>query len=177
MRRIEGIATGVVKEIDAEHACVKLDFPWMSASYRSNWAPVAAPMSGGKRGMFMMPELDDEVLVAFDRCNIEHPYVVGFLWNGPDNPPETTNKNRVIVTPGGHTLRFEDTDDKKKVFLRSSAGHEIAFDDTSDGQTITVVMKKTKAQIVLKDEGANGSIKLDGGGRKLELKDNKVQIS
>jgi len=176
MRRVEGVATGVVKEIDAEHACVKLEFAWLNASYRSNWASIAAPMSGGKRGVFMMPEIDDEVLVAFDHCNIEHPYVVGFLWNGVDQPSEKTNKNRVIITPGGHALRFEDTDDKKKIVLRSSAGHEIVFDDSSGSQTIAVKMKNSNAQVVLDDKG-QGSIRLEGGGRKLELKDSKVQIN
>jgi uncharacterized protein involved in type VI secretion and phage assembly len=176
MRPVEGIVIGIVKEIDAEHASVKLEFPWMNASYRSNWARVAMPMSGNGRGFFMMPEKDDEVLVGFDRCNMDHPYVVGFVWNGVDKPSEKTNKNRVILTPGGHTLRFEDTEDKKKLVLRSSAGHEILFDDTDAGQTITVKMKQTGTQIVL-DDKSPGSISLEGGGRKLELKGNKVQVS
>lgn len=176
MRDVEGIVVGLVKEIDAEHASVKVEFPWLSESYRSNWARVAMPLSGKDRGFFMMPEKDDEVLVAFDHTNPEHPYIVGSVWNGVDKPSEKTAKNRVILTPGGHTLRFEDTDDKKKLILRSSAGHEIVFDDTSGGQTITVKMKQTSTQIVLDDKG-QGSIALEGGGRKLELKGNKVQIS
>jgi uncharacterized protein involved in type VI secretion and phage assembly len=176
MRRIEGVTVGIVKEIDAEHACVKVEFPWLNASYRSHWAPIAAPMSGNNRGIFMMPEMDDEVLLAFDRCNVDHPYVVGFLWNGKDKPSEKTNKNRVILTPGGHTLRFEDTTNEKKLILRSSGGHEIVFDDTGNGKTVTVKMKETGTKIVL-DDKAGGSITLEGGGRKLELKNNKVQIN
>jgi len=176
MRQVDGIVIGIVKEIDAQQASVKLEFPWLNESYRSNWARVGMPMSGKGRGVFMMPEKEDEVLVGFDHSNMEHPYVLGFVWNGVDKPSEKTNKNRVILTPGGHTLRFEDTDNQKKLILRSSAGHEIVFDDTSAGQTITVKMKQTSTQIVL-DDKAPGSITLEGGGRKLELKGNKVQIS
>ena len=176
MTRVEGVALGLVKEIDAENARVKVEFPWLQASYRSNWAPVAAPMSGKGRGLFMMPEKDDEVLVAFDHGSIEHPFIVGFVWNGVDKPSEKTRENRVIVTPGGHALRFEDKKDDKQIVLRSSAGHEIVVDDRSSGQTITLKMKNSKTTVVLDDKG-NGSITMKGGGRQIELKDNKVQIS
>jgi len=149
MRRVDGVAIGIVKEIDAEGARLKVEFPWLQDSYRSNWAPVAGPMSGNKRGMFMMPENDDEVLVAFEQGSIDHPFVVGFLWNGVDLPPETTNKNRVIVTPGGHTLRFEDEEGAKKIILRSNGGHEITLDDAG---TTLVVQLKGGGSIKLTDE-------------------------
>ena len=57
------------------------------------------------------------------------PPLVGFLWNGVDTPPETTNKNRIIKTPGGHQLRFEDKDGSKKVIIKSNGGHEIELSD------------------------------------------------
>jgi uncharacterized protein involved in type VI secretion and phage assembly len=176
MKPVQGVAIGIVKEIDAEHASVKVEYPWFDASYRSNWAPVASPMAGKKRGVFMMPELDDEVLIAFDRSNFDHPFVIGFLWNGADNPSETTNKNRVIITPGGHALRFEDSDNKKKIVLKSSGGHEIVIDDTSSGQTITLKMKNSSTKITL-DDKSGGSIMLEGGGRKLQMAQGQVQIS
>ena len=58
-------------------------------SLRSAWAPVAAPLAGKKRGAFFMPELGDEVLVAFEHGDFDHPFIIGFLWNGVDTPPET----------------------------------------------------------------------------------------
>ena len=48
MRKIEGVVTGIVKEIDAGGARLKLAFPWLEASYKSHWAPIAAPMSDRK---------------------------------------------------------------------------------------------------------------------------------
>jgi uncharacterized protein involved in type VI secretion and phage assembly len=152
VRKVEGVVTGIVKEIDAERARLKLEFPWLEASYRSEWAPVAAPMSGNKRGIFMMPEKDDEVLVAFDHGCIDRPYVVGFLWNGVDQPPENTNKNRTIKTPGGHQLRFEDGG-AKKIVVESNGGLTIVLDDGGD------------------------FIELHGGGRKMTMRNGQVQIT
>ena len=81
-----------------------------------------------------------------------HPYIIGFLWNGVDMPPETDLKNRVIKTPGGHTLRFEDGE-AKKIVIRSSSGQTITLDDTGS------------------------SITLEGGGRILKMSNGVVQIS
>jgi uncharacterized protein involved in type VI secretion and phage assembly len=113
---------------------------------------VAAPMAGKDRGFFFQPETNDEVLVAFEEGDPQHPYVVGFLWNGADLPPESNPQNRVIKTPGGHTLRFEDASGGKVVIM-SNGGLKVTMDDTAN------------------------SIELNGGGRVLVLRDGKVQIS
>lgn len=153
MKQYSGVVVGIAKEVDATLGRIKVDFPWMKPPQRSHWAPIATLMGGKKRGVYYMPEIDDEVLLAFDQGDFDHPYVVGFLWNGVDPSPETNQRNRVIVTPGGHTLRFEDSDGEKRTILRSSGGLEILLDD--------------------KDQ----SIQLRGGRRVLMLKGGKVQIT
>jgi uncharacterized protein involved in type VI secretion and phage assembly len=173
MKQYNGVVIGLVKEIDPTLGRIKVDFPWMKPPQRSHWAPIASLMGGKKRGAFFMPEIDDEVLLAFNQNDFEHPYVLGFLWNGMDSSPETNQSNRVIVTPGGHTLRFEDTEGAKKVVLKSSAEHQIIIDDSE--QTITVKTKGLQS-IVLDDKGS-GSIKLQGGGRILEMRNGQVQIT
>jgi hypothetical protein len=67
-------------------------------------------------------------------------------------PPETDSQNRVIMTPGGHTLRFEDGNEKR-IVLKSSSGQTITLDDTEN------------------------SITLEGGGRILKMSNGVVQIS
>lgn len=175
MRRIYGVVTGIVKSLDDRkgRGRLQLEFPWLSGEQRSAWASVAVPLSGKDRGMYFMPEENDEVLVAFDQGHFEHPYVVGFLWNGVDKPPESSNKNRVIKTPGGHTLRFEDADGGKKVVLRSSGGLEVMLDDAG-GKKVTVTTPQNGPSITL-DVGGN-SIELQGGGRKVSLQGGQVKI-
>jgi type VI secretion system secreted protein VgrG len=62
---------------------VKVRFPWLENS-QSGWARVAVPIVGAG---FALPEVDDEVLVAFDHGDIRFPVVIGTLWNGVDRPP------------------------------------------------------------------------------------------
>jgi uncharacterized protein involved in type VI secretion and phage assembly len=154
MKQYPGVVIAIVKSLNDPDAQgrIEVQFPWLSDSLRSSWAPVAAPLAGKQRGMFFMPEVDDEVLVAFEHGSFNHPYVVGYLWNGKDIPPESDSNNRVIVTPGGHTLRFEDGDGGKKVIVRSSSGQTITLDDS------------------------DGSITLEGGQRILKMSNGVVQI-
>lgn len=131
MSRYVGVVTGIVKSVDDPQGMgrIEVQFPWLSDTQRSAWAPVAVPLAGRNRGQYFMPEIEDEVLVAFEHGDFDHPFIIGFLWNGVDTPPETTNQNRVIKTPGGHTIRFEDADGAKKIIIRSNAGHTVLLDD------------------------------------------------
>ncbi len=167
MKRYPGVVTGIVKNLNDPdgQGRIELQFPWLSDSVRSSWAPVASALAGKERGAFLMPEIDDEALVAFDHGDINHPFIVGFLWNGVDTPPETTNQNRVIKTPGGHQLRFEDKDGAKKVILKSNGGHQVEIDDAAE--TITIKTNSGNQFIVLND--ASKSVTVRGGGRRVEM--------
>jgi uncharacterized protein involved in type VI secretion and phage assembly len=173
MKRIPGVVSAVVKSLDDPdgQGRVQLEFRHLPDGPASAWAPVAAALAGGGRGAFLMPEIEDEVLVSFDQGDFNHPFVVGFLWNGVDRPPETDPKNRVILTPGGHTLRFEDGD-SKKVILKSSSGNTITLDDSSQKVTIET---KGLLSLVLDDDAQ--SITLSGGGRSLTMQAGTLRIT
>ncbi|HYJ48071.1 MAG TPA: phage baseplate assembly protein V [Pyrinomonadaceae bacterium] len=155
MRTIPGVVQGLVTNLDDPQGLgrIQVEFPWLDAQYRSNWAPIATPLTGGQRGQFFMPEVGDEALVAFEHGDFDHPFVVGFLWNGVDTPPETELKNRVILTPGGHTLRFEDKDGAKKVVLKSSDGHQVVIDDAA--REITITDSDARNRILIQLSGGN----------------------
>jgi uncharacterized protein involved in type VI secretion and phage assembly len=176
MKTFPGVVIGIVKSLDDPQGegRIQLQFPWLEESHRSAWAPVAVPLAGKSRGAFFMPEPEDEVLVAFEHGDFDHPFIIGFLWNGVDRPPESDPQNRIILTPGGHTLRFEDGDNVKKIIIKSSSGHEISLDDTAGGQTISL---KTKGNQNLVLDDKDQSIQLQGGGRILALRGGQVQIS
>lgn len=149
-----GVMIGLVKSVDdpAGQGRVQLTFPTMSG-VTSAWAPVATELAGNDRGAWFMPEVGDEVLAAFDHGDFDHPYVIGFLWNGSDKPPEKEVKNRIIKTPGGHQLRFEDKDGAKKVIVKTDGGLTITMDDTQQ------------------------SIEIKGGGRAILMQAGQLKIS
>ena len=80
---INGVAVAIVREnLDPSGlARIKVSFPWYSRPEDSFWARLATPMTGKNYGTYFLPEVNDEVLVAFERGDIRASYVVGGLWN------------------------------------------------------------------------------------------------
>ena len=101
-----GLVIGTVQEIDPVLGRVKVSVP--ERGHASHWAPIASLMAGGGRGAYFMPEEGDEVVLGFDRGRFDHPYVIGFLWNGQDAPPQTDGHQRTIRSVNGHEITLYD---------------------------------------------------------------------
>jgi len=160
--RIYGVVVGVVtnnQDPDGLHR-VKVRLPWLSADHESNWARVVTPMAGNDRGFYALPEVDDEVLLAFEHGSVEHPFVLGALWNGKDKPPadnaDGDNNIRVFKSRSGHLVRLDDTDGAEKIEIVDGAGKESLVLDTA-ANTITLT-----ADMDVVIESKNGKVKLTG---------------
>jgi uncharacterized protein involved in type VI secretion and phage assembly len=106
MSNMQGVVIGLVTQVKPGQ--IKATYPWLDDQHETDWVRVAAPMSGNNRGGFLMPEVHDEVLLAFDQGNPRLPYAVGFLWNGEDVPPGQDVRDRRLTSRNGHTIRFLD---------------------------------------------------------------------
>jgi uncharacterized protein involved in type VI secretion and phage assembly len=166
--RISGVVIGVVTNNKDEEGLgrVKVRFPWLSEADESHWARIAAPMAGKQRGIYFLPEVDDEVLVAFEHGDVRFPYVLGALWNGQDTPPAANddgkNNLRVIQSRSGHIIRLNDEDGQEKIeIIDKSAKNSIVFDTAENTITITTDKDITLA-------APQGTMKLDA--QKIEIK-------
>ena len=108
MGKIDGVVVGIVKSLPDNLGRIEVYFPWLSDNNKSYRARVATLMAGPNRGSWFMPELEDEVLVAFEQDDVNHPYIIGFLWNGQDKPPKTDPKIRLIRSVNGHEIEIYD---------------------------------------------------------------------
>jgi uncharacterized protein involved in type VI secretion and phage assembly len=166
MRQMSGVVIGLVKNLDDPdgHGRIQVEFPWMQQSLRSTWAPIAVPLAGKKRGAFFMPELGDEALVAFEHGDFDHPFVIGFLWNGVDEPPsdDIDTKVRRLRTVAGHVLEFDDRSGKEAVRIRTKKdGHRIELEDHPPGKI--TIKARNGAEIVLEDTPPTITIKAPNG--------------
>jgi uncharacterized protein involved in type VI secretion and phage assembly len=165
--RIHGVVVAVVTNNQDPDGMgrVKVKFPWLSGADESTWARVATPMAGKARGVYFLPEVDDEVLVAFEQGDVRFPYVLGALWNGQEAPPATNgdgkNNVRVIKSRSGHLIRLDDTDGGEKIEIIDKSGKNSIGIDAS-ANTITVK--------------ADGDISLESGQGKVVIKAQAVEI-
>jgi uncharacterized protein involved in type VI secretion and phage assembly len=137
---------------------VKITLPWSpdagGARYEA-WARLATFMAGNNRGSWFVPDVDDEVLVAFEGGDTRRPYVIGSLWNGSDAPPQSMDGS------GNNNLKVLRSRNGVKLTLDDSSGQEQMILETPGGQTVT--LKDGPGSIEIKDSNGN-SIKLESAG-------------
>lgn len=182
--RIYGVVTAVVTGNDdpMQQGRVKIKLPWLSSDYESNWASVVQAGAGPNSGAVYLPEVDDEVLVAFENGDVMHPYVIGGLYNGQDKPKLGENlfdngkvRRRAFVSRKGHRLIFFDADDASGLAIATANGSlSVSLNETKRELHVKGDMKiivESEQEIDLKT--ANVSIRADND---LTLRAGKVTI-
>ena len=152
--RIYGVMVGlVVKNYDENmkgRLCVNIPTRDEGKS-ELKWARLAMPSSGKKWGHYFMPEIGDQVLLAFEGGNIERPYVIGcipidtnsFLTGSVDK----NNQIKRIVTKNGSHITFRD-----------------GVDQNGDDDP-------TKDQITVQTANKSHTVMLDNENKKILIKD------
>jgi uncharacterized protein involved in type VI secretion and phage assembly len=173
--RIFGVAVGIVTNNQDPDALgrVRVRFPWLDDGAESFWARVVSPMAGNARGLYFLPEVEDEVLVAFQHGRPEAPVVLGGLWNGKDKTPadngDGKNNLRVIKSRSGHLVRFDDSDGGEKIEIIDKTGNnKIVIDSAANTVTISA-----DADVAI--QSANGKIALSGAS--IEIKSTSGDIA
>ncbi len=193
--RVDGVVPAQVTNAnDPEQRCrVKLKFPWLSGDYESDWVRTVQPGAGKDRGAVVLPEVNDEVLVAFEQGDLTRPYVIGGLHNGVDKPevgPALVDgggavNRRGFVSRTGHALVFFDGVGKEGVaILTGDKGMRISLNKTGMAVRISSngVVEITGSRDVKVESGTAMTLKAGTtmaieAGAKLELKAPTVAIN
>jgi type VI secretion system secreted protein VgrG len=152
------LMSGVVPARVAEHndprrmGRVQVTYDWMDGA-RTAWARMTTPSAGGGRGIMFMPEIGDEVLVAFEHGDPERPYIIGALWNGVDCAPRQgfwgdeakqtvgniaaqvaadvcRNDIKRIVTKSGNRIQLVDVRGKESIVIATPGGQKVELIDS-----------------------------------------------
>ncbi|MFI6281550.1 VgrG-related protein [Streptomyces sp. NPDC050988] len=154
--RMPGVANAIVTNVQDpdKQGRVKLQFPWLDDQYESDWTRVT--QWGGKGGGGIFPlDVDDEVLVAFDRGALDHPFVIGGLYNGRDKPTPVTDvplhdglRNKAIR----HTL--SDRKGNRVDLLSQTTGARAQGVRVASGDgRLTINLDRTKTEITVDSKG------------------------
>jgi uncharacterized protein involved in type VI secretion and phage assembly len=123
-------------------------------------ARLCVPFAGGERGAFLVPDVNDEVIVSFIGGDPRQAVVMGAVWNGRNAPPETLGGDgeRVdrwsFVGKGGTRVAIVEENGNAQIHLQTrSSGQDIAaiIIDRSGGGKIT--LKAGQTELVLDPSG------------------------
>lgn len=176
-RKEFGVVTAIVVDIvdPKKMGRIRVDFPDLADTTTegvaidqgqkrasSNWARVATLMAGGGRGTYFIPEVNDEVIVAFEHGDLSRPIVLGALWNAKDPPPATMdgegkNNIRAIHTRNGHKIVLDDSQDKPSIRIGDKDDENFIFLDLASGS----MQIKVKKDLTI-EAGGNIRVKAEG---------------
>jgi uncharacterized protein involved in type VI secretion and phage assembly len=103
------------------------------------WARVAVPRAGAQRGTWFIPDVGDEVLIAFEGGDPRQPYVIGSVWGKAHPPPEQmTAGNPVmsLVSAAGSRITIDDRADRLSIHVATPGGQSVTLSDAD--ATITI---------------------------------------
>lgn len=161
--RMFGVVLGTVAQNYAPQmpgrVCVEVPMRDAQAN-ELRWARVAMPSSGRAWGHYFLPEVGDQVLLAFEQGSIEKPYVVGcvpkdstaFLNGSAGAAHAPDNMKKRIVTRNGSAIEFTDGADPggltDKISIQTAQGqHGIELDNERGRITITDGLGENRIQI------------------------------
>ncbi|MCE8427100.1 MAG: phage tail protein [Candidatus Methanoperedens sp.] len=123
---------------------VQIEFPGRGKP-DNNWAWVVSPMAGNNKGFFFLPDVNDEVLVAFEHGDINQPCILGVIWNEKDRPPGKNengeNNIKMIRSRSGHVIRMDDTKGKEKIEIIDKSENNRIIIDTAENK-ISIISDK-----------------------------------
>ncbi len=172
---VRGVQIGLVNDNQDpdNQGRVRVQLPYFGPDFVTGWARVVAPGNGQNRGFVWIPEIDDEVLVAFDHGDMLEPYVLGGLWNRIDPPPpieldgDHHLKARQLVSRTGQKVVFSDDSGKEGILISSADGTILVQVDSANKKV--VITADGGGKVEMKAQGditidAQGSVKISGTG-------------
>ncbi|BET49302.1 MULTISPECIES: VgrG-related protein [Streptomyces] len=159
--RLPSVANAIVTDVQdpLKQGRVKLQFPWLDDTYVSDWAR-SVQMGGVAGGGIFPMDVGDEVLVAFDRGALDHPFVIGGLYNGRDVP----TKSDVPLHDGlkkkavRHTLS-DRQGNRVDLLSQRTGGRKQGVRIASGNDKLTINLDRTKTEITV---DSKGTVKITG---------------
>ena len=130
---------------------IKVKFKWECLTNDvTEWLRVVTPSAGvgergNNRGYFAIPEIDDQVMIAFEEGNIARPVVMGSVYHSAsvDSSPLIKNHLKSIITRSGHLLEFDDSEGTQGIKLTDMHQNIIYIDTKGNNITITALENMT----------------------------------
>jgi len=119
--------------------CITAIVPEIYGETESPWAKPCVPFGGANFGFLMLPNPQDLVWIEFEAGDISRPIWSGFLWAKNELPESAAGNKRVIVSPNGNKIIFDD-ENKELILISNDSTITITSDsiEIDAGGLVTV---------------------------------------
>lgn len=146
-------------------ARVLVRVPALKETSNGVWARLATLMAGRNSGTLFIPDVGDEVLVAFVQGDLRAPCVVGAMWSKTATPPAVADPPVSVMqirSRNGVNLRIVDDEGSNSLIVETPGGQRMVLLDGPG--TVRI------------EDGNGNSVTLSSSGVKV-LASSKVEVS
>jgi|APLak6261658528_1056013.scaffolds.fasta_scaffold00016_7 uncharacterized protein involved in type VI secretion and phage assembly len=165
---------------------LRVRVPSVLADAVTGWALPCLPFGGlANQGLFFVPEVGAQIWVEFEEGNLDRPLWVGVFWQQlgdiPQEGQKTPPTTRVLRTPSGHVLQFDDAAGAEQFHLYHPTGAELSIDAQgsmvlSNPRGARLALDVDGNKVVLEDTNGNsmtldatGTVVQDSSGNRIEM--------
>jgi len=149
--RFSGLHSAIVVENEDPEGLGRIKVRYHWAEEETVWVRFMVPYASTDGGWFGLPEIGDEVIIAYEFGDPDYPIALGAVYNKESVPPSDTSGNDCNIR-----------------MMQTKSGNQIYFNDTGGSEEIRITMDGGKNGIVMKLSGPTLSIKSDGGDVTIE---------
>ena len=193
---IPGFVQGTVVENNNDKfpGMIKVSFTvWEDGKNMIEWVRLLSPYTGKDYGTYLVPEIDETVLIGFIGGSLKKPFLLGSLYPKDSQlvkkQYDKKNINKVLRTKMGCEISINDTEQKQSITVMTPKESKIVMED--EKETILVSDKEGKNKIFLdlqKGElllcaekkmtlkTGNASLEMDGNQGNITVTGNKVTV-
>ncbi|MER8605536.1 phage baseplate assembly protein V [Mesorhizobium sp. M1233] len=165
---------------------VRARVPSITGQVETAWALPCFPFGGlAQQSFFMVPEVGAQIWIEFEEGNLSHPVWTGtFLQGVADALTEvdTEPTARLVKTPSGHMLYFQDKSGEERVTLHHSAGAELLLDEKgslaiTDKNGATLTIDANAGEITMSDTNGNTLVMSSSGTKVTDSNGNSIDMA
>jgi type VI secretion system secreted protein VgrG len=136
---------------------IQVQFFWQEDG-STHWARATSPHAGPDRGFMFMPEVGDEVAVAFEDGDPERPVIIGSLWNGVNQAPRQElfgaaipdNNVKRLITKTGNRIQIGDNAGEESIVVATPKSTRLTLTEHSSSTGgRSLIMLESDGDIVL----------------------------
>ncbi len=151
---IQGIHIGKVTKIDEDpegENRIQVEIPILGTANNKVWARLGSCWASNGYGFFSIPDVGDEVMIAFFNNDPCFPVILGSLYSSKLKPPyplEKENKIHAITTKSKMKIELEE--EKKTITIQTPGKNILTISDKEKGIQL---IDQNKNKIVMNDSG------------------------
>jgi|JI9StandDraft_2_1071091.scaffolds.fasta_scaffold12942_3 type VI secretion system secreted protein VgrG len=159
---------------------IKVRMYWQRDGDTTGWIRYMTPHAGKNRGFYILPEINDEVIVAFENGNLSMPFCLGSMYHGKAHSgdrKDDANEIKTIRTNSGNEIKITDKSGEEAIHIFTEGKKNEVLITMKDDGLIQITSNKNIKIVAMEDIEVKSKNMMFSASDKIEFKADKFKVS